>query len=1019
MDSRSAAFSRRCALLLVGLSAAGAAGWLWWSCVRRPDVYFLPRQAPAEWIIYPSGPKGIAHPRLEMSTIFRRSFTLDRAPPRAILSVAGLRQYAVSINGKEVPAPVRRGRNWKQPDQFEVSADLGAGENQIAVTVMNSNGPPILWLSLDTGAGQLNSDERWQASHGGAAWRPARLASKPKIALAGSLVEGGEEPWAGVRARWLTLLLFTVPSGAACWFLNRRSRLTTDHGPRATDRGLDLGPAGAFTRELLPVLVLAGLWVALFANNLGVLPSLVGFDVEPHIAYIRYIQEHHCLPRADEGWEMFQPPLYYLLGAALLGMFSLSVTQDGGVMALRVMGLVIGIAHFVLVWASLRLLFPGERAKPGWGLLLAAALPPMLYLSQYISNEALAATLVSACVYLTLRALKRGGLSWKLSAGLGLCLGAALLTKATALLVVPVVFGALLWKTWLTPQSGISHSAFCIPRLALALGVSVIVCAWHYARLWARYGDPFIGVWDPRLGFLWWQDDGYRTTAFFLRFGTVLLHPWFSSFQSFGDGIYATLWGDGLFGGAADAVARPPWNYELMAPGYWLALVPTCGIVAGGILALAKFLRQPSPEWFLVLGLAFLATLALVRMSIVLPYQCHVKAFYGLCALVPLCAFGACGLDLLCPWSGKLRPVICILFGVWALNSFASFWVSRVSAATLSSRAQSLWKEKRGPEAIALVRAGVEREPGNIKLRSLLATLLAEKGELQEAGQQADTVVRAKPDDWRGHLVLAGALRRQKQTEAAIEHAKRAVELAPGDDRGYQQLADMLFRHERYEQAIDVAREGLVVGPLSPVLRFTLGAALVFRGETAEGIAQLQMASAIKPAWTEAHVLLGATLARQGKLEAATQHLQTAVRLEPNNADAHCRLAIAYSAQRQTAPAVAEYSEALRLHPDLAGALNNLAWIRAAHDQAEFRDGPEAVRLAERACQLTTNQVPMFIGTLAAAYAEAGRYEDAVAAARKARELALAAGQNDLVRKNEQFIELFSARRPYRKPAQP
>ena len=75
--------------------------------------------------------------------------------------------------------------------------------------------------------------------------------------------------------------------------------------------------------------------------------------------------------------------------------------------------------------------------------------------------------------------------------------------------------------------------------------------------LWAQFGSPLIGVWDPRLGFSWWQDDGYRTGAFYLRFGAVLAHPWFSSFKSFADGVYATLWGDGLFGGMADALAPP------------------------------------------------------------------------------------------------------------------------------------------------------------------------------------------------------------------------------------------------------------------------------------------------------------------------------------------------------------------------------------------------------------------------------------------------------------------------------
>ena len=386
---------------------------------------------------------------------------------------------------------------------------------------------------------------------------------------------------------------------------------------------------------MAPVLLLAGAWAVLFANNLKVLPNLLGYDVTGHLSYIRYIQVNHALPQASEGWEMFQPPLYYVICAALLQMLSLSVADGAGVMAVRVFGLVIGVAHFVVVWASLRLLFPGDRAKSRWGLVLAACLPPLLYLSQYVTNEALAAALVSASIYLTLRMLRAERASWKLWAGLGLCLGAALLTKSTAVLALPVILAALLGKEVQrlkskvqsrgTEDAGLAFEAGKrslwkgAGRLGVVVAVCAVVCGWHYARVWANYGSPLIGVWDPRTGFSWWQDEGYRTGAFYLRFGQALLHPWFSALYSFGDGIYSTLWGDGLLGGAADISWSPPWNYDLMSLGYWLALLPAVGVIVGGILGLVKFLRQPSADWFLVIGLGFVIGLAVVHMSMAVP----------------------------------------------------------------------------------------------------------------------------------------------------------------------------------------------------------------------------------------------------------------------------------------------------------------------------------------------------------------------------------------------------------------
>ena len=272
-------------------------------------------------------------------------------------------------------------------------------------------------------------------------------------------------------------------------------------------------------------------------------------------------------------------------------------------------GLVIGITHFTIVWATLRLLFPSERSKARWGVVLAAFLPPLLYLSQFITNEAFAATMVSACLWLTIRALNQERPTWKLCAGLGVCLGAALLAKTSAVLVLPLVFGALLWK-WLERRA-ISPSPWAA-RMGLILGFCVLVSGGHYARQWIHYGNPLIGNWDPNIGLPWWQYDGYRTSAFYLRFGDALSHPWSGASQSFGDGIYVTLWGDGFLGSSAGLFSRPPWNYDLMAIGYWLALVPSFAVLTGGVLAMFLFIRRPSAEGFLLLGFGCLVLWALV-----------------------------------------------------------------------------------------------------------------------------------------------------------------------------------------------------------------------------------------------------------------------------------------------------------------------------------------------------------------------------------------------------------------------
>ena len=119
----------------------------------------------------------------------------------------------------------------------------------------------------------------------------------------------------------------------------------------------------------------------------------------------------------------------------------------------------------------------------------------------------------------------------------------------------------------------------------------------------------------------------------------------------------------------------------------------------------------------------------------------------------------------------------------------------------------------------------------------------------------------------------------------------------------------------------------------------------------------------------------------------------------------------------RTREAVAQYREALKLNPNLAGPLNNLAWVLAAGPDDEFRNGAEAVRLAQRACELTHYDEPLFIGTLAAAYAECGRFPEAVATAEKAEQLANTAGAKDVAGRIRQLLELYRAGKPFHEPA--
>jgi len=96
--------------------------------------------------------------------------------------------------------------------------------------------------------------------------------------------------------------------------------------------------------------------------------------------------------------------------------------------------------------------------------------------------------------------------------------------------------------------------------------------------------------------------------------------------------------------------------------------------------------------------------------------------------------------------------------------------------------------------------------------------------------------------------------------------------------------------------------------------------------------------------------------------------------------------------------------------------LNNLAWRLATSPDPKVRDGTQAVPLAQRACELTHYQKTIYIGTLAAAYAEAGRFDDAISTAQKACTLASKSGEQDLLRRNQELLVLYRAHQPYHEP---
>jgi len=174
------------------------------------------------------------------------------------------------------------------------------------------------------------------------------------------------------------------------------------------------------------------------------------------------------------------------------------------------------------------------------------------------------------------------------------------------------------------------------------------------------------------------------------------------------------------------------------------------------------------------------------------------------------------------------------------------------------------------------------------------------------------------------------------------------------------------------------------------------------------------VAKSLEPADKQNRQNLADLLEKQGHPAAAKNEYEELLALDPDNFSTHMSLANLFAQEGRLDDCLFQLNETIRLNPDCIEGLNNLAWELATDPRASARDGPRAVTLAQHACELTKYDKTVYIGTLAAAYAEAGRFDDAIATAQRACDLAATNGETALQQKNQALLEQYRKHQPLR-----
>jgi tetratricopeptide (TPR) repeat protein len=816
---------------------------LWWLCHRDNAIPFLPATSSVDWILYPKSASALGHFNTPLSTEFKRSWQVERLPSNATLSVKAFKSASIQINGQVLP--FLPDHDWKKGIAVDITKLLKSGENQISVVVSNATGPPALWLRIAADTFSLRADSTWQSSLVGAAWVNAMSAAAPPPIRPGNpLYERGSFR-DSLRRQWPAFLAICLLSAVLVWafHLARNSNGT---------------PGTALSRHqpwfVLAILLIA--WLMLIAHNLPLLPVTLGFDQAGHLEYIRAILKNKALPLADEGWQMYQPPLYYALSAGLIAPFIPTASADTCIWILRCFSGFTGLMHLLLLFLCFRLIFRYRPRVQCVALAFAGLLPANLYLAHYVTNESLAALLVTASFYFALRAARSDQNHFALLVAAGLSLGLALLTKFSALLAIPfVAFTAADFRCFSIfppldkPKNSGTKDHFRFgPRGARcqlsSIGILLIcmlaVCGWHYARVWHRFGKPIVGNWDPVLARGWWQEPGFHTAAWYEHLGEAFRRPLFSAFWSFVDGFYSSLWGDGLCGGSGDLHVRPPWNYDLMNFAFLLGAFGTVLLLVG--CAAAAFRRPAKNRLSKLLLFGFLLTmgLALFYMTLRVPSYAQAKAFYALPALLAFSSLIAAGWDFLASCICQARFPLQFLLLVWAVTVYCSFWIQSGAPDTSLARGYSLASQGRYPEAANAFSQGLQRAPDSIRAHIGLADALDRAGQREAGRLQAAETLRRWPSDPEVQLQAAHSLTADNRFADAAALLQSAILALPDNSSAYETLATCLLRIQQFQPALEVCQQGLRVNPFSPELHYFLAAAFTETGDATNAARHLQ-----------------------------------------------------------------------------------------------------------------------------------------------------------------------------------
>jgi protein O-mannosyl-transferase len=340
---------------------------------------------------------------------------------------------------------------------------------------------------------------------------------------------------------------------------------------------------------------------------------------------------------------------------------------------------------------------------------------------------------------------------------------------------------------------------------------------------------------------------------------------------------------------------------------------------------------------------------------------------------------------------GVIASVAIILLA-WCAHIQASYW----------RNGESLWSH-----AIAVTSENFVAHDG-------LGQFLLDHGRLDEAIDQFQVALNIDPKYPMARTNLGIALSRKGRVDEAITHLQTVLGDYPNDAIAQLNLGTALAKKGDAESAIAAFEKALSIQSRYPSAHYNLGMALDASGRIDEAIAHYQEAAQEDPHFAEAYYLLGNDFFRTSRIDDAIAAYERALQSRPAYPEVENNIGLALLKEGRPGEAIAHWENAVANESDFVAALNNLAWVLAAFPEASIRNGDKALRLADRANQLSGGKDPAVLRTLAAAYAENGRFTEATATAESGLQLANTQDNSALAKIFESDLAHYRANAPVR-----